>query len=170
MGDLNREDIVTYDWANREYQPCHFLAVDKKRQTIVLAIRGSVEMGDLVTDISGGPLNVNIGGVAGSVHEGKHDRKHFCHEMTNPGSMAAAIYVHSNTSALLKETIDRYPNWPIFVTGHSIGGGVASLVALLLKFEDSLPDTAGPIHCVALGSAAGTSFCDAKNDAFRSNV
>ena len=67
---FEKEDIIMSDWSNREFQPCHFLAKDAQHQSIVLAIRGSMEMGDFVTDISGAPRAVNIGGVSGKVHEG----------------------------------------------------------------------------------------------------
>ena len=67
---FKKEDIIMSDWSNREFQPCHFIAVDTNRQRIVLAIRGSMQIGDFVTDISGAPLSVNIGGINGKVHQG----------------------------------------------------------------------------------------------------
>lgn len=38
------------------HRPCHYVAVDMKRGNIVLGIRGSLELGDLETDITAAPL------------------------------------------------------------------------------------------------------------------
>ena len=72
--------------------------------------------------------------------------------------MAAAIYVQCKTAPFLQDLFRDHPGWSLFITGHSIGGGVAALLALILKFENTLPATVGSLRCVAIGSAAGTSI------------
>eukprot|EP00210_Caulerpa_lentillifera_P007102 g6795.t1 len=134
-----KEDIVMSDWTNREYKPCHFIAKDHQQKRIVLAIRGSMEMGDLVTDISGAPIKVEIGGVSGLVHE---------------GSMVSAIYIQCNTETTLQRLLQEHPDWSLFITGHSIGGGIAALLAMILKFERTLSLKENQITCVAIGPAA----------------
>lgn len=37
-------------------RPCHYVAVDMKRGNIVLGVRGSLELGDLETDVTAAPL------------------------------------------------------------------------------------------------------------------
>lgn len=37
-------------------RPCHYVAVDVKRGNIVLGVRGSLELGDLETDVTAAPL------------------------------------------------------------------------------------------------------------------
>ena len=69
--------------------------------------------------------------------------------------MAAAIYVQCKTAPFLLDLFKKHPGWSLFITGHSIGGGVAALLALILKFENTLPATVGSLRCVAIGSAAG---------------
>jgi alpha-beta hydrolase superfamily lysophospholipase len=38
------------------------------------------------------------------------------------GMMAAATYVHSNTAGALAAAGRDFPGWPLFLTGHSMGG------------------------------------------------
>ena len=38
------------------------------------------------------------------------------------GMMAAATYVHSNTAGALTAAGRDFPGWPLFLTGHSMGG------------------------------------------------
>jgi hypothetical protein len=37
-------------------RPCHYVAIDVKRGNIVLGVRGSLELGDLETDVTAAPL------------------------------------------------------------------------------------------------------------------
>ena len=41
---------------------------------------------------------------------------------TGAGMMAAATYVHSNTAEALAAAGRDFPGWPLFLTGHSMGG------------------------------------------------
>ena len=49
------------EWACSDYRPCHYVAVDRARRRIVLAIRGSLEPGDFLTDFTGAPLEFQFG-------------------------------------------------------------------------------------------------------------
>ena len=51
-------------------RPCHFLAYDRRRGRLVLAIRGSLEVGDLLTDLHASPTPVTLGGQSCHVHDG----------------------------------------------------------------------------------------------------
>ncbi len=65
-------------------------------------MRGSLEMGDLETDVTAAPLPFEFQGVAGWVHE---------------GLLAAAAYVVANTVDALAEGAARHPGWPLIVAG-----------------------------------------------------
>lgn len=83
-------------------------------------------------------MEVSLNGVSGWVHE---------------GIFSAATYVHCTTAAALAEAARRFPGWPLLVTGHSLGGGAASLLTLLLC-QSGLPPGMGPMHCMTIGTAA----------------
>jgi hypothetical protein len=68
----------------------------------VLGVRGSLEVGDLETDITAAPLAFEFQGVAGWVHE---------------GLLAAAAFVVANTVDALAEASARHPGWPLVVAG-----------------------------------------------------
>lgn len=111
-------------------RPCHVLAIDHARQRIVLTIRGSLELGDLLTDLHAKPIAVQL-----PILDGEHAQ---CH--VHEGMLRAAAYVHCNTADALVEASGRFPDWPLFVTGHSLGGGVAALVAVLLRQQGGAPE------------------------------
>ena len=51
------------EWHNSTFRPCHFVALDNARKVVVISIRGSLQMGDVYTDLAAKPMEVNIGGV-----------------------------------------------------------------------------------------------------------
>ncbi len=67
------------------------------------------------------------------------------------GIFSAATYVQCNTQAALQEAARRCPGWPVLLTGHSLGGGVAALLTLLLQ-EAGLPEGLGPARCITTGT------------------
>eukprot|EP00798_Chlamydomonas_sp_ICE-L_P006435 gene6435-3064_t len=84
---IPKADILFAEWRNTAFRPCHFLAVDRVRRRLVLSIRGSLELGDICTDMTAHPV-------------------------------------------------------PWEFKGHSLGAGVAALVALMLRQRQEEPH-----HC-----------------------
>lgn len=95
-------------------------------------------MGDLLSDLSAAPFDHELDGVHGHVH---------------PGMLAAATYVQCCAQCALEQAAARCPGWPVLVTGHSLGGGVAALLAALLR-HTGLPRGLGPVHAICLGTPA----------------
>ncbi|GFH30606.1 lipase_3 domain-containing protein, partial [Haematococcus lacustris] len=50
------------------FRPCHFLAVDRAHRRLVLSIRGSLELGDICTDLAARPAEWSFGGGLGPCH------------------------------------------------------------------------------------------------------
>eukprot|EP00879_Flechtneria_rotunda_P006721 GHRR01007061.1.p1 GENE.GHRR01007061.1~~GHRR01007061.1.p1 ORF type:complete len:622 (+),score=264.83 GHRR01007061.1:212-2077(+) len=107
LAGFTAEDVLLTAWHNDTFRPCHYVAIDRNRKNLVLGVRGSLEVGDLETDVTAAPLAFEFQGVAGWVHE---------------GLLAAAAYVVSNTVDALAEAADRHPGWPLVVAGmwHSM--------------------------------------------------
>ncbi|BDA50637.1 probable Sn1-specific diacylglycerol lipase alpha at N-terminal half [Coccomyxa sp. Obi] len=130
--------LLMAEWNNSVGRPCHYVAADLANQCIVVAIRGSLEIGDMLSDVTAAPMEMTLLGVQGKVHE---------------GMMSAATFVHCNTVEALEAAAKQFPGWPVLVTGHSYGGGVAAILAALLR-DGGAPPGLGPISCIALGCAA----------------
>lgn len=135
------DDIKQSNWRNSPFRPCYYVAVDNSSRRIVISIRGSLEIGDLLSDVTANSIKVTLLGVSGWVHE---------------GIMTSASYIHCCTKELLRGLADAYPEWPILVTGHSLGGGVAGMLTLLLRDQGGVPGL-GAIECITMGSAAAMS-------------
>ena len=69
--------------------------------------RGSMQLGDVMTDVSAQPILMHFGEVVGKVHE---------------GLLSAATYVHCSTAKALAAAAKECPGWPLLVAGHSLGG------------------------------------------------
>ena len=138
LSGVPQEYIFDINWRNAPFRPCYYVAADIANQCIVISVRGSLEMGDLWSDLNGWSQKVTFFGVDGWVHE---------------GMMASARCLHSCTKDTLCALSDEHQGWPVLVTGHSLGGGVASLLALLLRDGGGIPGL-GDICCITLGSAA----------------
>ena len=49
----------------------------------------------------------------------------------------------------VKRLLERYPNYKLYVTGHSLGGGLSTLVSFYLACE---PDIPKPVTCINFAS------------------
>ncbi|KAA6423739.1 MAG: hypothetical protein FRX49_06310, partial [Trebouxia sp. A1-2] len=138
LAGLDPTDVIMGEWSNSVMRPCHYIAADKANHCIILAIRGSLEVGDVLSDLSANPMELSLLGVQGKVHE---------------GMMSAATFVHCNSAAALESVAHTHPGWPLVVTGHSMGGGVAAIVAALLR-DGTAPKGLGPVRCCVISPAA----------------
>ncbi|KAL0036871.1 hypothetical protein WJX77_003190 [Trebouxia sp. C0004] len=138
LAGLDPSDVIMGEWSNSVMRPCHYIAADKANHCIILAIRGSLEVGDVLSDLSANPMELSLLGVQGKVHE---------------GMMGAATFVHCNSAAALESVAQTHPGWPLVVTGHSMGGGVAAIVAALLR-DGTAPIGLGPVRCCVISPAA----------------
>lgn len=138
LAGVQADDILMAEWRNSPQRPCHYVAIDRANQCIVLSIRGTLQVGDLLSDLNAAPMEVDLHGADGWVH---------------PGMFAAATYVQCSSQGALAVAAAACPGWPLLVTGHSLGGGVAALLTLLLS-QGGLPPGLGRLHCIALAPAA----------------
>ncbi|KAK3261713.1 hypothetical protein CYMTET_29390 [Cymbomonas tetramitiformis] len=132
LAGLDEEDVLFAQWATATFRPCHSLSVDRQHGALVLTVRGSLTPEDVLTDVCGRTISFQ----GGYVHE---------------GMLASAIYVHASVFPALTEAAARYPGLPLYLTGHSLGAGVAALLAALLREPKGAPPELGPIRCVVFG-------------------
>lgn len=124
--------------------------VDHEWRTVVIAIRGTMSLDDCVTDALAEPHSLEHSGERWGfdgkgmfVHRGIADRAEWIRQdIETRGALKSLL----NTGGLGGDATRGYK---ICVTGHSLGGGVAVVVAQMLK--GFYPD----LRCVALSPPGG---------------
>ncbi|KWU45680.1 alpha/beta-hydrolase [Rhodotorula sp. JG-1b] len=118
-------------------QIVNYVAVDHSVKAVVLACRGSLGLADILTDLtcSYEPIPIPDGDPDGTyyVHSGM-----YCSSTTLQRGT-----VHD----VIADALAKYPEYGLVLCGHSLGGGVASLLSILW----SMPSTAFRQHVNGLG-------------------
>ncbi|PWN23938.1 alpha/beta-hydrolase [Microstroma glucosiphilum] len=129
----------------------NFVAVDRERQAVVLACRGTLGMSDLLVDLTADYQDVKLGCGEGFVHRGMYAAAH---------RLSAAT---GTVASVLRQALEAHPTYGLVVVGHSLGGGIAILVGALWSCRSSNFGTAfvtshssglppgRPIHVFAYG-------------------
>lgn len=104
-----------------------FVAIDYAREKIVVSIRGTLSMKDVLTDLNaeGEPLPLNP------------TREDF---LGHKGMVQAAVYIKNKLyeENLIEKALNHNPsrgsqNYGLVLVGHSLGAGTAAILAILLK-------------------------------------
>jgi len=98
----------------------HFVAVDHEHKAVVLAIRGTFTLSDLITDING-------------------MSKHYQYNLAHSGfvHLAEAIWNNPMTQDSVRGALEEFEDYELVLVGHSLGAGVASLLNIKLHVEYS---------------------------------
>jgi pimeloyl-ACP methyl ester carboxylesterase len=126
------EDVLEVNWKSEPFSPGHYVAYDRELRSVVVSIRGTWGVKDSVTDLVAFGMPFAFAGVEGFVHEGVY--------------RCAA----KKAEALEKLLVASAQSDRVLVTGHSLGGGVATVLALLLAQKHPEWD----IVCFAFAPAA----------------
>ncbi|XP_052873431.1 diacylglycerol lipase-alpha [Anopheles cruzii] len=120
-----------------------FVAIDYNRSKIVVSIRGTLSMKDVLTDLNaeGEPLPVSPA------------REDF---LGHKGMVQAALYIKQKLEeenliqrALLHNPARGTQNFGLVLVGHSLGAGTAAILAILLKQEYDV------LHCYSYSPPGG---------------
>lgn len=106
--------IAKVDMAGK-WAPGYFVVRDRRYDAVVLVVRGSKEVSDMVTNLSADPEPF-LGGVG------------------HRGMVKSAYNLHDRLRGLLARIVRRHrPRGGLVIVGHSLGGAVASLLTMLLR-------------------------------------
>ncbi|GAA6048137.1 hypothetical protein JCM3770_003679 [Rhodotorula araucariae] len=119
----------------------NYVAIDHSIKAIVLACRGSLGLSDILTDLtcSYEPISVPDADPSGSyfVHSGM-----FC---------SATVLQRGTVHDVIRDALKQFSDYGLVICGHSLGGGVASLLSLLW----SSPSAAFERHIKAIEQQGG---------------
>ncbi|KAJ2489555.1 hypothetical protein IWW37_003901 [Coemansia sp. RSA 2050] len=138
----------------------HYIAVDHATRSVVLACRGTLGISDLFIDMICEYETIHLADHP-STNQG-------CDFRVHSGMWHSALLLADQSSEVFKEVAEAlrlYPEYGLVVTGHSLGGGVASLLTLLWSqpmFAHTPPSSTQP----APGSACGSPRQFATSDKF----
>ncbi|WIA19869.1 hypothetical protein OEZ85_005771 [Tetradesmus obliquus] len=106
--------VVRYQPVSLPRKPAHLVAVDHSRKQLLLVVRGTSQLADVLADLVAhtSPLG------PGQAHSGMLD-------------CAAAII--QQCLPTLEQQLQQHPGYRVHCLGHSLGGGVAALAAYLLR-------------------------------------
>lgn len=145
---LHDSKLVIFDDENAARELVYGIAVNGSRRRITVAFRGSVTLSDFMTDakaimtdiqnpVKGGkPRTVGI-------HHGFSDYFYGSKRANDKKSKCEAIM--EQVVGLLQQ----YPGYKVYVTGHSLGGALATLFAFEAAADSRIP---GPVTCVNIAS------------------
>jgi len=112
-------EIVYANFSNKLYQTPYFIAIDNEKHAIIISVRGTLSLEDCLTDVTASEDRFTIDAVDFYSHK---------------GILQAAQYVKTDieTTGILDKLMSE-ENYSLILTGHSLGAGTASLLAILLK-------------------------------------
>ncbi|XP_023332335.1 sn1-specific diacylglycerol lipase beta-like [Eurytemora carolleeae] len=152
---MEDESFIVFDNRNRIQEVPYFMYADRERKSLVIAIRGTLSISDMFTDLRGEPG-----------HLADCEEVEFGIDPTfkgHKGMVAAASYVYrrlhglpvsqrkkndqvrSERVEILRQTLEEFQDihlkghtYPlhykfVLVTGHSLGAGTASILAFMLR-------------------------------------
>jgi hypothetical protein len=120
--------------------PPYMLYLDHDHQDIVLAIRG---------------LNLAKESDFAVLLDNKLGKRKFDGGYVHNGLLKAAVWVLDAESEVLKGLVEKYPNYTLTFTGHSLGSGVAALLTMVVvQNQDKLGNIERKrVRCYAIAPA-----------------
>ncbi|KAG0174086.1 hypothetical protein DFQ28_009742 [Apophysomyces sp. BC1034] len=141
------EDLLGYEYGLRKgaaFQPSYFVSIDRERNSIVLSIRGTWSLYDAITDL---------------VCEYKPWKGGLVHS----GMLASAQWFYTEIVPQIFRYIHDHQELASFIiTGHSLGGGTASLLTMMVadhveELRELSHNPSFRLHCFSYAPVASCS-------------
>ena len=123
----------------------HYLCIDHESKAVVLTLRGTWGFEDVLTDMTCDYDDIEYLGRSWKVHKGMHAS---AKRLLQGGSGRVMITIRA--------ALDEYPDYGVVFCGHSLGGGVAALLATMISVPND--DTSGTSFVTASHESALLSF------------
>ncbi|XP_066496611.1 diacylglycerol lipase-beta isoform X2 [Tiliqua scincoides] len=119
---LQYRDFIHISFHNKIFEIPFFVALDHKKEAIVVSVRGTLSFEDVLTDLSADCETLTLEDVLenGLVHKGITQAANY-------------IYRRLVNDGILNQAFTIAPEYKLVVVGHSLGGGTASILAIMLR-------------------------------------
>ncbi|XP_053327193.1 diacylglycerol lipase-beta [Spea bombifrons] len=119
---LQYRDFIHISFHNKIYEIPFFVALDHKTEAILVSVRGTLSLEDVLTDLSADCENLHTEGVEGDC-------------LSHKGITQAARYIYERliNDGILNQAFSIAPEYKLVIVGHSLGAGAASVLAILLR-------------------------------------
>eukprot|EP01006_Ploeotia_vitrea_P028415 TRINITY_DN61115_c0_g1_i1.p1 TRINITY_DN61115_c0_g1~~TRINITY_DN61115_c0_g1_i1.p1 ORF type:complete len:824 (+),score=375.68 TRINITY_DN61115_c0_g1_i1:14-2485(+) len=128
---IDEDDLLYANLHNEFGSVVYYVAHDRVRKALVIAIRGTMSLEDALTDLDAGVTALDDDGYAG--------------HHTHAGILRAVRELRADLKRrrILETFFEQHPGHQLVITGHSLGAGASAILALLLSKD--YPD----LHCYA---------------------
>ncbi|XP_020524600.1 uncharacterized protein LOC18422810 isoform X2 [Amborella trichopoda] len=135
---LREKNVLKFVKDSSVMRPGYYIGTDTRNKLVVLGIRGTHTVYDLITDM-----------VSSS-----HQEATFEEFSTHFGTAEAARWFLCNELDTLRNCLEKHPGFGLRLVGHSLGGATASLLAIMLrnKSKKELGFSSDIVSAVGIGT------------------
>lgn len=159
LRQVNQEDeddvhAIYFGDENSEKELVYGISANNKEKRLTVTFRGSVTLHDLLTDAKVSMVTVPNPlepGTTVRVHKGFRDYLYGRSKRMPFATLEKGDEGRKLDEILdkLLETMESYPGYHLYLTGHSLGGSLAILTALELGSDDHIPK---PVSCITFAA------------------
>ncbi|KAJ0611601.1 putative fungal lipase-like domain, alpha/Beta hydrolase [Helianthus annuus] len=118
---LRESNIVKFVRNSSLLRPGYYIGVDTRNKLVIFGIRGTHTVSDLITDIvSSSDVEVNFEGYT-----------------THFGTSEAARWFLTHEIGTIKTYLEKHEGFRLRLVGHSLGGAIASMLAIMIRKKTS---------------------------------
>eukprot|EP00928_Gymnodinium_smaydae_P028050 TRINITY_DN21500_c0_g2_i1.p1 TRINITY_DN21500_c0_g2~~TRINITY_DN21500_c0_g2_i1.p1 ORF type:complete len:637 (-),score=81.72 TRINITY_DN21500_c0_g2_i1:123-2033(-) len=118
LAEVSPREILFSRHFAEPFKPSWWLCLDHASRAVVIAIRGTFSTHDCLSDVFARQVQY---------------RQHVVHQ----GVLASAVYIRDKVLPMLERVAElRADGYRLVLSGHSLGGAVAALLAWMLRGED----------------------------------
>lgn len=111
---IPKEDLLVWDYELKMFKPMFYIARDRSLDALVISIRGTFNLHEIITDAYA-------------------EYAPFSHGHAHHGFLKCARTVEVKYLEKIKSWIKEFKCKRLYLCGHSMGGGVATLLTMILK-------------------------------------
>ncbi|KAJ6998578.1 hypothetical protein NC653_014678 [Populus alba x Populus x berolinensis] len=135
---IRENNVLKFVKSSSVMRPGYYIAIDPRKKLVILGIRGTHTVYDLITDIvSSSDGEVTFEGYS-----------------THFGTTEAARWFLSHEMGTIRKCLEKYEGFRLRLVGHSLGAATASLLAIMLRKKSPKELGFSPHIVTAVGYAS----------------